>query len=519
MKIALIQTPVEDFYYTPQRSYPLGLTYLAAAIQDMPVDVEIIDLISGHGRQTHPIPQNFDPIRDFIPYDRSPISAFHTYYHVGASWEKISAYFISNQFDLYAISSNFYTYSEEVIKVAEIIKLCHPQAIVLVGGQNVGPEHSLFTNCPDIDYCLKGEADLAFSEFVKALMDKKDLSPIPGTFNKHNKTWSQPENNCEFVNKPLAELLPVEKYEIAGKPAVMIATSRGCPMGCRFCSVSRTFGEKLRLKPVNIVLEELRGAFSRGIRAFDIEDDNFTFIKTHCVELLTEISREFQGKIELYAMNGLSAEHLDTEILDLLDDAGMRLLNLSIATTSEELLRTIHRKTNLEKFKTISQYAASKGMKVMGHFIAGLPKQSSEEILNTMKVLSELPLVLGISPFYYIPGMNMEIPNPPQNCKDARLSRFWPADHLLNELDLITLFRLSRWLNYLKGLLKTRNFKHIAFKHILDHFSDDPYIDTLMNEKVILGQDDKKRYFKHQISERIINCFFEVFKNSDVYCA
>ena len=209
MRIALIQVPLEDFYTTPQRSYPLGLTYLAAAIEDLQVDVEIVDLITGFGRQMVQIPKNFKPIIKYLPYDRSPISAFHSYYHFGASWEKVENYFNENNYDLYAISSNFYTYSQEVIKTAEIIKKTNPHAIVLVGGQNVGPEHSLFTDCPNIDHCLQGEGDLAFREFVKALSNGEDLSDIPGFFNRSTDSWNKAVSLPDFDRKPSAErLLP-----------------------------------------------------------------------------------------------------------------------------------------------------------------------------------------------------------------------------------------------------------------------------------------------------------------------
>ena len=300
---------------------------------------------------------------------------------------------------------------------------------------------------------------------------------------------------------------------------MMISSSRGCPMGCRFCSVSHTFGKKLRLKPSNIIIEEIQSAYSRGIRAFDIEDDNFTFKREHCIDLLSKVSKNFSGKVKLYAMNGLSAEHLDEEIIDLLLNAGMTLLNLSIATSSEEQLEKLHRNTNIQKFKQISRYAASKGMKVMGHFIAGLPGQSDKEVLNTMQVLSELPLVLGISPFYYIPGMNMQVPHLPENCKNARLSRFWPADDQLDELDLITLFRLSRWINYLKNQMSLKKITSIAFNNISCQFPDDHYLYNFVQDKIILGLNNKNEFYEHKTSQRILDRFFEIFKDSDVYCA
>lgn len=512
MRLALIQTPVEDFYSTSQRTYPLGLSYLAGAINDINVDITILDFLTNHGRQSISIPKAFKPIMDLLPYDHSPISAFHTYYHWGKSWKSIKQYFSVEKYDIYAISSNFYTYSYEVLKTAEIIKSCNPESIVLVGGQNIGPEHNLFISSEYVDYCVQGEGEYAFREAIIRIMNNKDISDIPGFWNKNLSKWNDIKRDCYFSHLSAFKLLPIDKYKIAGKNSMMIATSRGCPMGCKFCSVSRTFGDRLRLKSVSMIINEMRAAYDRGIRAFDIEDDNFTFVKEHCIELLRHIVREFNGNISLYAMNGLSAEHLNEEILHLLKLSGMKLLNLSIATTSKKQLQNIHRKTSIKHFKDITKIASSKNFRVMGHFIAGMPGQNPDEILETMKVLSELPTILGISPFYYIPGMKMDVPNIPKNCKEARLSRFWPADNYLNENDLITLFRLSRWINYLKKTMKEQGIKSIAFFELQHTFMNDPYIVGLANNRQLIGLDNKNNHFILPSSKKIIDQFIDKFQ-------
>lgn len=155
----------------------------------------------------------------------------------------------------------------------------------------------------------------------------------------------------------------------------------------------------------------------------------------------------------------------------------------------------------------------------MGHFIAGLPKQGLEEILETMLLLSELPLILGISPFYYIPGMKMTVPSIPGNCKEARLTRFWPADNLLNELDLITLFRLSRWLNYLKNELSKKGLNKIHFSDISNIFPHDPYIHGLVEKHIFHGLDSNSTLFVHGHSRQVLEIFHNIFSNTYVYCA
>lgn len=173
---------------------------------------------------------------------------------------------------------------------------------------------------------------------------------------------------------------------------------------------------------------------------------------------------------------------------------------------------------NIEHFKYISRYAAEKGLKVMGHFIAGLPQQGLEEILKTMAILSELPLTLGISPFYYFPEMKMQVPNIPKNCKDARLTRFWPADEVLNELDIITLFRLSRWLNYLKSELSKKKISKIHFSEISNIFPNNPYIYALIGQHILYGMDTNAKLYEHTYSKHVLENFYNMFSNTYVYC-
>ncbi|MEA3392602.1 MAG: hypothetical protein U9Q91_06445, partial [Candidatus Marinimicrobia bacterium] len=128
--------------------------------------------------------------------------------------------------------------------------------------------------------------------------------------------------------------------------------------------------------------------------------------------------------------------------------------------------------------------------------------------------LTELPLVLGISPFYYIPGMKMQVPNIPKNCKNARLTRFWPAGNELDELDLITLFRLSRWINYLKKQLLEKKINKLHFSDIMNIFSNNPFITGLINEHVFYGLNNDTKLFELEHSEKVIKTFFDVFENT-----
>jgi radical SAM superfamily enzyme YgiQ (UPF0313 family) len=73
--------------------------------------------------------------------------------------------------------------------------------------------------------------------------------------------------------------------------------TRGCPRNCSFCTAIRVSGRKMRLRPVDQVVDEIE---RRGIKRFFLTDDNFglnfTTDPEYCVELFDALSKlDLQG--------------------------------------------------------------------------------------------------------------------------------------------------------------------------------------------------------------------------------
>src|SRR5688572_9796134 len=66
------------------------------------------------------------------------------------------------------------------------------------------------------------------------------------------------------------DLLPRDKYMWGS-----VQTVRGCPKHCSFCSVWRTYGQKLRQRRVAAVVSELVALRRMGFRFIVLADDNF----------------------------------------------------------------------------------------------------------------------------------------------------------------------------------------------------------------------------------------------------
>ncbi|MEI7952242.1 MAG: DUF3326 domain-containing protein, partial [Synechococcaceae cyanobacterium ELA182] len=52
----------------------------------------------------------------------------------------------------------------------------------------------------------------------------------------------------------------------------MLEITRGCPRNCSFCTAIRVSGQRMRLRPVDEVVDEIQ---RRGIKRFFLTDDNF----------------------------------------------------------------------------------------------------------------------------------------------------------------------------------------------------------------------------------------------------
>lgn len=121
----------------------------------------------------------------------------------------------------------------------------------------------------------------------------------------------------DFVD--LSEL-PVPRRELLNKKIYIstnvVQASRGCPQGCEFCSVERFFGKKTRFRPVEDVIEEIKGMDRQKFLLFT--DDNLIVNPPYLKTLLTALiplKRKWLGEASWRIGH-------DPELLELLKKSG-----------------------------------------------------------------------------------------------------------------------------------------------------------------------------------------------------
>lgn len=537
MKIILIQPPIEDFYYTPIRSQPIGLLYLAATLIRNGHEVEIWDLRIKK-KTSIPIPQELSYLSEFYPFaDQSPFKLYSGYYHFGLDWDKIKRKIKESKADLFGISSLFTAYHKEALQVARLIKEVNPRIKVIMGGSHISCDPKGVLDSPFVDFILLGEGEerlpILLQKYEKGELNQ--LGEIDGIgYRWEGEIKVNPLTsfirNLDSLPFPARNLIPPHSYQIHKKRATMIITSRGCPHRCAYCSAPLAMGPNFRARSPENILEEMKECYKNyGIEAFDIEDDNFTFDLVRAKRLMRLILEHFgEARLALYAMNGISYASLDRELLGLMRRAGFQTINLSFVSKDPSSREKLKRPVPQRGFEEVLKGAEAEGLNVIAYAIFGIPGQTLEEMVETLIYLMGKRVLIGPSLYYPIPGTPLFL-----HCQENRFlppsSLQWRSSAIpietetFDRLDLVTLLRLARVINFIKMKMDKGEIEEGMTWKDLELFlkGSNPRGEAqiwkqllffLLKERKFfsLRKQKKEFYFiKERTSEKLINYFFD----------
>jgi radical SAM superfamily enzyme YgiQ (UPF0313 family) len=468
MKILLIQPPVQDFYQTACRTYPIGLCYLAAVLVENGFEVSILDAHNPALRKTIPLPSRFQYIRRYYaPDNRSPYRLFNHYYHFGLELPDIEERIRRTKPDLVGISSLFTPYSDQALEIARVVKRINTRIITVMGGTHAWsmPEHLLDSGT--VDYLIRGEGEWSLlrlcRELAREIPDREAIAEIEGIgFKRSRSVFLHPEyavaDDLDSLPFPARDLVDPRDYTMGGRNYTVLLTSRGCPHNCGFCALPGTPCSRFRHRSPDRVLEEIGHCYKRyGIRHFDIEDDNFTVNQKHADKILDGIREMGLEEIRLSAMNGISASSLTPDLAAKMKDAGFTHMDLALVTSNKAQREELTRPGNVDQFCDALSYVNARNFRTTVHLILGLPEDSVENMMESLLFLMEKPCLIGANIYYPVPGSSLFKQYREHICFPDPL--FWRSTLASCESfeghreATMALFYLARIINFMKHLL------------------------------------------------------------------
>jgi radical SAM superfamily enzyme YgiQ (UPF0313 family) len=298
-------------------------------------------------------------------------------------------------------------------------------------------------------------------------------------------------------------------------------------MSCSYCSINAASCVKYRRRPVSDVVREIEHALGEDDAGFiDFEDENLTLDRKWFLTLAEEISNRLKNKdLELRAMNGLYPPSLDSEVVRAMKEIGFKTLNLSLGSTDKAQLNRFKRPDVAEAFDRAIDLAERFAMTAVGYLIIGAPYQSAETSLQDLLFLAERRVLAGISVFYPSPGSAdyglCEKENLLPNSFSLMRSTALPISHTTTRLESVTLLRLGRVLNFIKGLVD-RGIKIPCAEPITEYFSMDTkdraeigksMLAAFLYDGRLRGVTPDGEVYEHSISVDLVGKFIESIRN------
>ena len=248
-------------------------------------------------------------------------------------------------------------------------------------------------------------------------------------------------------------------YQRFGRDSIVTTAGRGCPLACSYCATGKGSWMGFRKRSVSAVLREIRDASEgRRVGFVDFEDENLTMDRPWFLGLMEGIRDIFGDSLpELRAMNGLFPPSLTETVVQAMRSTGFKALNLSLGSADSGQLMRFHRPDVRDGFDRALDLARRERLSAVGYIIVAAPDQDPLSSVDDLLFLARRRVLAGVSVFYPAPGSADY-----ERCRDQGLlpSSFagmrataLPIDQRTSRTDSVTLLRLGRILNFMKGLI------------------------------------------------------------------
>ena len=294
---------------------------------------------------------------------------------------------------IYTMCNNYY----QAISLAKVIKKLNSNIAIILAGPQASTVAEETLKCFEwIDYIAIGEGEkniLNILNFVDQRLEKREIiSEIKGlAYRKENgdivENWDK-ENWCN-----LDELEPL-KFELVDEnifyqdTVIDMEIGRGCPFSCTYCSTSRFWGRKYRVKSVPKVIKELIYYKNKyNISVFSFHHDLLTCDKKYIIYLSQEIIR-LNLKISWACYSRLDV--IDNEMIDIMAKAGCKQIYYGIETGSEYMQKIINKNLDLHKIYTVIDSMSKNNINAELSFIIGYPEEKKEDLIKTIDYIQSI---------------------------------------------------------------------------------------------------------------------------------
>ena len=181
---------------------------------------------------------------------------------------------------------------------------------------------------------------------------------------------------------------------------VPVESGRGCPYGCEFCTVTGFFGDSIRFRTNESVVNELlllkaRARKEKGQIAVFFIDDNFAINVKRTKSLLRDI---IAAKAQVHWVAQISANLLrDDELIDLISASGGKWIFIGMESIDPANLKDVNKGFNKPgEYAAVLERLAQRNVYAITSFIFGMDNDTTGVAERTLTQVRDWPPGLPI---------------------------------------------------------------------------------------------------------------------------
>ena len=303
------------------------------------------------------------------------------------------------------LSANTLTISD-ALNIAKIVKSLDERIITILGGPHASLFPERMSEEPHIDVVITGEGEYALRDLLRDLQSAK--CEMPRVSNKviHAKRI----DNLDGLPFPARHLFEFSSYDrtaevLSERPADMLASSRGCPFSCAFCSSAVLWKRIYRKRSPSSVVDEIEFMIEHfGSRAVYFREDNFSVDRRHV-----------EGICEAILDRGISipwecesrVDTLTKPLIEKMAQAGCKSMWFGVESGSPRILNAINKGTTPEQAKNVFRWCKEVGIETGAALMVGFPGETLDDVRMTRDLALELGAKASVATYVGFPKSEM----------------------------------------------------------------------------------------------------------------
>jgi anaerobic magnesium-protoporphyrin IX monomethyl ester cyclase len=270
---------------------------------------------------------------------------------------------------------------------AELAHIIFPNVPVIVGGPHPSIAPDEVSAYEDFNYIIKGEGEIALIDLINTLNSEGTISSriIEGI---HPDLNTLPYSDRELFG-PYEVPISIAGFE---PPFMTFIAGRGCKYNCSFCQPAekKIFGSKVRRRSPEHFVGEIIDCYKKyQFKSYLIHDDclleDIPWVERFCELMENEkfsIPFACQGRADLICRY--------PDVLKKMKQIGLSAVIVGFESGNNRILKFMRKGSLAEQNIEAGLVLKSLGLKIWANFMFGVPTETQEEMLDTIKMIKQI---------------------------------------------------------------------------------------------------------------------------------